>query len=80
MKDDRLEPVETFEGLMPYPKKKPKKEEKPEEPTEAPVRALEAYSRASSVKDISTGAEVVETDSGGKIKARKNTHQAMLRR
>jgi len=51
-----------------------------EEPTEAPVQPLEAKIEASKVKKVIPEPEVVEPDSEEIIKARKNAHQAMLRR
>lgn len=76
IRDERLEPVETFEGLMPYPKKK----QKPEESTEASVRPLDIDSEASIAKGISTEPEVVETDSEDRIKSRERAHISKLLR
>jgi hypothetical protein len=53
---------------------------KQEELAEAPVQPLSIDSGASEAKDVSTESEVVETDSEEIIKARKDAHQAMLRR
>ena len=77
--EDVVAPFPNPEELMPLPDRL-KEVEKPEESAEAQPTSLSVDSEASTAKDVSTEPEVVETDSDEIIKARKNTHQAMLRR
>ncbi|MCJ7743909.1 MAG: hypothetical protein MUO99_05035 [Dehalococcoidales bacterium] len=70
--EDLVDPFPNPEELMPLPDRLKQ---------EAPVSPLEADSEASEVKDISTEAEVVETDSEDRIKSRERAHaNKILRR
>ena len=71
--EDVVNPFPNPDELMPLP-------DRLKEPTEAQPTSLSVDSEASTTKDISTEPEVVETDSEEIIKARKDAHQAMLRR